>query len=123
MGQIDVDSKNLDTAKRNFLQSNVLEINKKHIIGFIDNQAASDISNKRLYKYYSILKKLDYFLAIDFKKATKKDIQELIIKINNMDNGYGQPISEWTKYTYKTILKRFYKWLNGNDEEYPSEVK
>jgi integrase len=123
MGQIDVISKDLETAKKNLLKSNISEENKKHIIGFINNQAASDISNKRLYKYYSVLKKASNFLSIDFKKANKRDIQELIIKINNMDNGRGQPASEWTKYTYKTILKRFYKWLNGDDEEYPKEVK
>ncbi len=40
-----------------------------------------------------------------------------------MDNGRGKPAAEWTIYTYKTILKRFYKWLNGKDEEYPPEVK
>jgi len=31
--------------------------------------------------------------------------------------------SPWTKHQYKVILKRFYKWLKGNDEEYPPEVK
>lgn len=31
--------------------------------------------------------------------------------------------SEWTKHDYKVTIKRFYKWLKGNDETYPEEVK
>ena len=31
--------------------------------------------------------------------------------------------SAWTKHDYKVCLKRFYKWLKGNDEVYPDEVK
>ena len=31
--------------------------------------------------------------------------------------------SAWTKHDYKVIIKRFYKWLKGNDETYPDEVK
>ena len=31
--------------------------------------------------------------------------------------------SAWTKHDYKVTIKRFYKWLKGNDETYPEEVK
>ena len=30
--------------------------------------------------------------------------------------------TDWTKWTYKSTLRRFYKWLS-NSEEYPEEVK
>lgn len=30
--------------------------------------------------------------------------------------------SEWTKHSYRVVIKRFWKWLSG-DENYPSEVK
>lgn len=29
----------------------------------------------------------------------------------------------WSKQNFKVAIKRFYKWLGGNDEEYPPEVK
>jgi len=29
----------------------------------------------------------------------------------------------WTKYDFKVVLKKFYKWLKGNDELFPDEVR
>jgi integrase len=61
-------------------------------------------------------------LGKDFSKATKKDIEKIVESINEMKY-HGKPISDWTKYTYQVVLKRFYKWLLGNNEEYPIQVK
>jgi len=34
-----------------------------------------------------------------------------------------KPYAEYTKYDFKIVLKMFYKWLKGNDEEFPQEIK
>jgi len=52
-----------------------------------------------------------------FDAATKSDIEDLVFKIERSD------YSPWTKRDYKVVLKRFYRWLKGNDEEYPEEIK
>ncbi|GAG83742.1 unnamed protein product, partial [marine sediment metagenome] len=43
-------------------------------------------------------------------------------KINNMKKSDSSECSEWTKYTYKIVLKTFYKHL-FDGEEYPKCVK
>jgi integrase len=120
---IKIDKKNVATRIEKLKRSNVLPINKKYIFDFITDAASRDITTKRLYKYLTVLEKIDELMHLDFNKATKKDIQELVTKINNLKNRHGEIIQDWTKYTYKTVLRRFYKWLKGDDEEYPPEVK
>jgi integrase len=56
------------------------------------------------------------WLGKDFEKATKEDMENFVMMLQS--KGY----SEWTKHDYKVVVKKFWKWLRGNDE-YPSEVK
>ena len=53
----------------------------------------------------------------DFDKATKEDIMKFVEYLET------SRYKDWTKHTYKQILKRFYKWLKGNNVEQPPEVK
>jgi len=123
-----VDRKNLDHIIDVLKTSKIRPSNKKHILGFI--QAADSgvlrygkkITLARQYKYVTVLMKLDVLLGKDFKEATKEDIQKLVTSINSMEYK-GQPITDATKYSYQTILKRFYKWLLGDNDEYPKLVK
>jgi site-specific recombinase XerD len=62
------------------------------------------------------LRKIAEWLKKNFDEANKNDIEQLI---NNLERSN---YSAWTKHDYKVVIKRFYKWLNG-DEEYPQEVK
>ena len=32
-------------------------------------------------------------------------------------------LAEWTKRDFNVALKKFYKWLKGNNEYYPPEIK
>jgi integrase/recombinase XerD len=61
-------------------------------------------------------------LDMDFSNATRKDIENVVEKINHMACN-GKPCTEWTKYTYKVVLKRFYKWHKGENEIYPELVR
>jgi integrase/ribosomal protein L40E len=57
------------------------------------------------------------WLGKDYAKATQDDLVGLVSLIDAKD------YAEYTKYDFKIVLKMFYKWLQGNDEEYPKIVK
>jgi integrase/recombinase XerD len=95
---------------------NISDSNKIAIIQFHDFCFAEGLSPARVLKYLMTLKTLSGFLKKDFEKATKKDIQRIVMDIQKKD------YSEWTKKDFKVTLKKFYKWLRGS-EDYPEEVK
>ena len=119
----------LENAKEKLEKSIVLPVNKKHILNFVNAASTGQlrdgepISIGRQYKFLTVLTKLDHLLEKDFADANKSDIEKLVAKINTMKNKHGKPVQDWTKYTYKVVLKRFYKWLKGDNDEYPKEVK
>ena len=119
--------KNLERGKELLRKSDILEINKKYILDFIKAGEAGLLKDgektslRRLYKYSTTLRKMSKMLNKDFKKATKKDLQALVGEINHMKKPNGENYTNWTKYTYKVVLKRFYKFLYKG--EYPKKVK
>ena len=90
--------------------------NKRDILDFIDGMIALGIKPIRLKKEVYVLRKLSQFLGQIFRIATKKEMLQLFTKIELSD------YSEWSKVEFKIILKRFYKWLLGEDEYYPECV-
>lgn len=72
----------------------------------------------RRLKYFEVLPKIAHHLGVDFDKATIDDI-----KCVYRWSEQREDVGPWTKETYRVALKMFYKWLKGNGEEYPPEVK
>lgn len=97
---------------------NVPEENKKAINDFFDHITARGLSRSRVLIYANRLVPLaKMFGETKFKDATQQDIQKIVAEIQ---------MREWspvTKGIYKTSIKRFYKWLLGNDEFYPECVR
>ena len=93
----------------------ILEKNKKHILKFIDDQAAQGNSKARQAKYLSILGQIGQQVKYDFKTATKENIRQLQSWINNSN------MSNWTKHDYLLTIKVFYKYLY-NSKNYPELV-
>lgn len=91
--------------------------NKQHILNFVDYVLSSSMSKSRILRYMDCLKKLDKSLKMDFKNTEEIDIRRVIAGLEQNPN-----YTEWTKHTYKVCIKRFFKYLNG-DEEYPKKVK
>ena len=120
--------KSLERAKQNLIESDILEVNKNHILHFIKlansgkTNGGKPICKRRQFKYCNQLRKMSAMLEVDFKKATEDDITNLVDKINNMKKPDGSSCSDWTKYTYKIVLKTFYKHLHDG-ETYPKCVK
>jgi integrase len=70
----------------------------------------------RLKKEIYVLKTLSQLLGHIFRKAEKKEMLQLFSQIE-LSN-----YSDWSKTEFKAILKRFYKWLLGEDQYYPECV-
>jgi len=91
--------------------------NKKLILSFSKVRLAKGSSRLRVVKCLYCLRFLSHWLKKPFDKATKDDLIELVGEIERTD------YAENTKYDFKIVLKMFYKWFKGNDEEFPPEIK
>ena len=87
------------------------------ITNFLHDMAALGVKPIRLKKQLYVLRKLSLLLKKPYRECNKEDLMEFVRKIDSVRNH-----SEWTKYDEKVVLKRFYRWLNG-DEEYPQSIK
>ena len=110
--------KRLKTAISTLKESKLNSEDKKDIKDFIDTMQAQGIKPIRLVKNVYVLKKLGLMKKIPYRKATKQDIIKIIGKIES-----NKDYAQWTKADFKIVLKRFFKWLKGNEEVYPEEVK
>ncbi len=90
--------------------------NKGLIKTFYEDCILQGISKPRIVKLLEVVRNLALFLKKDFDKADIDDIKRIVCFFDEKE------WSPWTKATYRAILKKFFKWLNGN-EEYPKEVK
>lgn len=91
--------------------------NKETIEKFAKFCESEGISERRIGKYRLILGRLSEWLKVDFKEATREDIEGVVVKINQSD------YADWTKSDHKKALKKFYKWLEGDGEECPKKVR
>lgn len=91
--------------------------NEELVQRFLAYGQANGLSILRLKKYAFHLKVIDRYLAMPFEKAEKPDLEVLMAKIE------GSHYAEWTKCDFKTILRRFWKWLKQWEDGYPPEVR
>lgn len=89
--------------------ANTLPENRDLILKFKSRLLADNISSGRILKYIYTLRELSAMLNKSFVQSTKDDMIELVGKINA--SSYAQN----TKCDFKKILKRFYKWINGDE--------
>lgn len=98
-------------------ESELPEESKRVILEYVDARAADGMSPHRESFYLTYLKQIAMIMGPAFTKPTRKDVEHMLAVVESRD------YEAWTKYSYRTATKRFYKWLLGNDEEYPPEVK
>ncbi|MFH0978701.1 MAG: site-specific integrase [Candidatus Woesearchaeota archaeon] len=92
--------------------------NKKLIMQLYSDLVIGNISKPRLIKYLNYLKIIAQRVNIDFDKMTIDDVKEFIRSIQERAD-----YSPWTKQAYKVILRKLFKWMKGDNKEYPPEVK
>ena len=127
---------NLETDK------NIVPRNKELILQFIRDcrlgktlkgRQKKSIGTARCLKYIHILKKISRWFDKPFDQVSQDDMERLIENLENDRYNYnlvgknGQIIKSKrlapsTKVDYKKSLRKFYKWLLGNNEQYPELV-
>jgi len=107
----------LEAQREIIKRSELSQETKGKILEFLDKCVADGLTLHRVNFYATYLKQIARMMGRAFINPTKKDMEKMVAEVNSRD------YEEWTKYSYKTATKRFYKWLLGNDEEYPDCVK
>lgn len=107
-----------ERTKKNLQEAEISARNKELILKFDEACSLDRLSTSRKIKIMSYLVILarDY-LKNDFDKATKDDLKSAVLRIDSKDD-----FSVWTKHSYKTILKKFYRWLVFGDG-YKSKIE
>jgi integrase len=96
--------------------TNISKNAKKRIFEFQKHCALEGLSPARVLRYLHDLPILAGYLGKDFEKATKKDFEKVLTKLEKTN------YAPQTKLDFKKTIKKFYKWLNGG-EECPDSVK
>ncbi len=108
----------LEHELRRLEKSSVSEKNKADIKKYQKYLLANNVGTTRVVRISIELRKLALLLAKDFADASKPDMEELVSKVNQ-----NTRYSPATIASFKQILKQFYKFLKGNREEFPIEVR
>jgi len=87
----------------------ISETNKKLIMKFHDDCFAEGLSVARILFYMNRLWNIARWVDKNFDEMTEEDIKKLVKEISQMD------YSEQTKLDHKKVLKKFFKWLDGDD--------
>jgi len=98
--------------------SGVSEKNRQLIVSFSKVRLARGSGHGRVAKVVYCMRNMAIWLNKPFEEATKDDIISMVGGLET-----NPKYSEHTKYDYKIVLKLFYKWLKGDDETVPNEVK
>ena len=86
---------------------------KTQIENFARMRIAKGSGKLRVVKCMYCVRLLAQWLNKDFSIATKTDLIRLVTDIDSKN------YAEYTRYDFKIVLKMFYKWLLGKDEEFP----
>jgi len=92
----------------------VADITKKNREWILKFEKVCNLENLSLPRRIRIIGGLIAFaksLNKDFDKASKGDLKDAVLRIENNKNW-----SHSTKHTYKAIIRKFYKWLVYGDE-------
>ncbi len=121
----------------------IIEDNKLLILQFIrdcrlgktiKNRQKKSIGVARCLKYIHILKKISYRFNKPFKEVNQVDMEKFIESLEDdtftyeiRKNGNSKSIisrkyANSTKLDYKNAIRKFYKWLLGDNKTYPELV-
>jgi site-specific recombinase XerD len=97
----------------------VSDENKQAISKFSDKCFAEGLSKSRVRRYLSSFHTLLKMGSDNFNlyEANREELETLVARIEQSD------YAETTKCSLKITIKKFYKLIEGNGEEYPSKVE
>lgn len=106
------------------VSSRELSVKNKELIFRFLNHISPEVSESRLTFYTHKLRRLAGWLQKDFDTVTEQDLRSLLTFLSKGNPRLnGGKFSQGTVHGYKVTLKRFYRWLEGDDEEYPRKVR
>lgn len=91
------------------------EENREAISRFKDFCVSEGLSMGRIYRYMYELRRASGMLNKKFEDADQEDIRRIVTEMMNI-----KKYSDWTKRDFKVSLRKFYRWLKGNEN--PPEV-
>jgi len=106
----------MESIKKRLYKRSISEENKKVILDFIQKRRQESISIRRLDKYENILSIFANYVKINLLKVTEKELRAFVDWLENKSN-----FKEWTKFSYKVVIKTFYRYYN--DGELPKMCK
>ena len=96
--------------------NSIPEADREDILKFVDFMQREERSSLRIVRYITALMLVKKVIKKPFKECSKEDIEHFINYLE--DNGYKIA----SQITYKSIIKKFYKVVYGNNERYPEAV-
>lgn len=106
----------MEHSLRKIKEADISKENKEALMSFYRYCVATGISNGKLHRYLDDLRRNTQGIKKDYKDYTREDIEKIVIRLEKTD------FTEWTKYSYKIGLRKFFTWLRGTGEV-PPEVK
>ncbi len=112
----------------------ILPDNKRLILTFIRDCTLGKTIRKgtkkkigpaRCLKYMAILTRLSGEFKKSFDQVAQKDMERLVLDLEEgrILSARGKPYSEETRADYKKAIKKFWKWKDGNNSQYPDLVE
>lgn len=90
--------------------------NRELILKYCNTWLAKGVTRARVVKIVYCLRRLSNWFKKPFSTASK---DELIVLVGEVEK---QGLAESTRYDIKIVLKTFFRWLKGSDDQYPPEV-
>jgi len=109
-------NKQMDYYLKKLKTADIPESNREALLAFYRYCVATGISNGKIQRYIGDLLFLTRDFKIEYKDYTRKIVEEIVVRFERTK------LSEWTKYSYKVGLRKFFKWFRGKGEV-PEEVK
>ena len=97
-------------------KAQISQINKEIILKYHRHILSEGSGKNRVVKLSGELRKIAQWLNKPFLEVTEENIRDLITQISQSD------YAELTKVDFKKLVRRFYKWLEGNNKSYPDKV-
>jgi integrase len=101
-------------------EQRIPEEDRTLMLEYLGKLESKDLNPGRIAKYATTLLSIRLHMGVNFKEAKREDIERVVKWINESD------FEPWTKYDYKGILKRFYRWLRTGaldaSQPFPPEV-
>ncbi|OIO26751.1 hypothetical protein AUJ14_01275 [Candidatus Micrarchaeota archaeon CG1_02_55_22] len=96
----------------------ITSANKRDIKRFLQEREDERISDSRRLIYLQKLPLAARLLGKDFRTATEDDLRALVRSLRARPG-----LSEGSVDIYRVTLRRFYKWLLGDNDAYPPQIK